>query len=98
MPLTNFGFGFTFTVAGRAPLKPSDEPDAEVRVATPDYFPTMGIRMVRGRGFTPLDVAGGNRVLLITETAARKFFPNEEPIGKHVTFGVHARRFVAPRG
>jgi predicted permease len=88
MPLTNFGFGFTFTVSGRAPLKPSDEPDAEVRVATPDYFPTMGIRMVRGRGFTPLDVAGGNRVLLITETAARKFFPNEEPIGKHVTFGV----------
>jgi putative ABC transport system permease protein len=87
MPLTNFGFGFSFTVAGRAPLKPSEQPDAEVRVATPDYFTTMGIRMVKGRGFTDLDRSGGAKVLLVTETAAKKFFPGEDPIGKHVTFG-----------
>jgi putative ABC transport system permease protein len=87
MPLTNFGFGFSFTVAGRAPVKPSDEPDAEVRIATPEYFPTMGIRIVRGRGFTPQDDAGATRVLLITEAAAKKFFPNEDPLGKHITFG-----------
>jgi putative ABC transport system permease protein len=87
MPLTNFGFGFTFTVAGRPPLKPADQPDAEVRVATPDYFSTMGIRIVKGRGFTDLDRDGGAKVLLLTETAAKKFFPGEDPIGKHVTFG-----------
>ena len=87
MPLTNFGFGFSFTVAGRAPLKPSEQPDAEVRVATPDYFTTMGIRIVKGRGFTDLDRSGGAKVLLVTETAAKKFFPGEDPIGKHVTFG-----------
>jgi predicted permease len=87
MPLTNFGFGFSFTVVGRAPVKPSEEPDAEVRVATPDYFTTMGIRVVRGRGFTREDNAGASRVMLITEAAAKKFFPNEEPIGKHVKFG-----------
>jgi putative ABC transport system permease protein len=87
MPLTNFGFGFSFTVAGRAPLKPSDQPDAEVRIATPEYFPTMGIHIVRGRGFTSQDGAGAARVLLITEAAAKKFFPNEDPLGKHITFG-----------
>ena len=87
MPLTNFGFGFSFTVAGRAPLKPSEQPDAEVRVATPDYFATMGIRIVKGRGFTDLDRSGGAKVLLVTETAAKKFFAGEDPIGKHVTFG-----------
>ncbi|HEV7705424.1 MAG TPA: ABC transporter permease [Gemmatimonadaceae bacterium] len=87
MPLTNYGFGFSFTVAGRAALKPSEEPDAEVRVATPEYFPTMGIRIVRGRGITPEDNAGAARVLLITEAAAKKFFPNENPLGKHVKFG-----------
>ncbi|MDQ2768518.1 MAG: ABC transporter permease, partial [Gemmatimonadota bacterium] len=87
MPLTNFGFGFTFTVAGRAPVKPADEPDAEIRIATPEYFPTMGIRIVRGRGFTPQDDAGAARVLLITEAAAKKFFPNEDPLGKHIKFG-----------
>jgi putative ABC transport system permease protein len=87
MPLTSFGFGFSFTIAGRPPLKPSDQPDAEVRVATPDYFTTMGIRVIKGRGFTDLDRAGGAKVLLLTETAAKKFFPGEDPIGKHVVFG-----------
>jgi putative ABC transport system permease protein len=88
MPLTNFGFGFTFKIAGRPPLNPNDQPDAQVRVATPDYFPTMGIRVVRGRGFTDADRAGGQKVLLLTEAAAKKFFPGEDPIGKHVTFGM----------
>jgi putative ABC transport system permease protein len=87
MPLSTFGFGFSFTVAGRAPVKPADEPDAEVRIATPDYFKTMGIRVVRGRGFDASDGVGAPRVLLLTEEAAKKFFPNENPIGQHVTFG-----------
>ena len=89
MPLTNFGFGFNFTIVGRPPVKPADQPDAELRVATPEYFPTMGIRIVKGRGFTSLDRAGGAKVLLLTETAAKKFFPNEDPIGKHVIFGMN---------
>lgn len=87
MPLTSYGRSSHVTIAGRAPVKQSDEPEAEIRMATPDYFPTMGIRLIRGRGFTPQDDAGGVRVLLITEAAARRFFPNEDPLGKHVTFG-----------
>ncbi|HEY2850695.1 MAG TPA: ABC transporter permease, partial [Gemmatimonadaceae bacterium] len=87
MPLTSFGFDLSFTIAGRAPVKPADQPDAEIRVATPDYFPTMGIRIVRGRGFTDMDRAGGAKVMLLAEAAAKKFFPGEDPIGKHVTFG-----------
>jgi putative ABC transport system permease protein len=87
MPLTSFSFNFSFTIAGRPPLSPADQPSAQVRIATPEYFPAMGIPIVRGRGFTADDRAGGRRVLLLTETAARQFFPNEDPIGKHVTFG-----------
>ncbi|HVT39566.1 MAG TPA: ABC transporter permease [Gemmatimonadaceae bacterium] len=87
MPLTPFRFGFSFTIVGRPPLKPADRPSAEVRVATPDYFPTMGIPIVKGRGFTAADRAGGARVLLVTETAAKQFFGGEDPIGKHVIFG-----------
>lgn len=68
-------------------MKQSDEPEAEIRMATPDYFPAMGIRIIRGRGFTPQDDAGGVRVLLIAESTAKKFFPNEDPLGKHVSFG-----------
>jgi predicted permease len=86
MPLTNFGFSFSFTIGGRPPIEPAQEPNAEIRIATPDYLPTMGIRIVRGRGFSALDGAGATKVMLITEAAAKKFFPNEDPIGKHIHF------------
>ena len=87
LPLTGYGFSLTFSVAGRPPLRPSEEPDAELRVVTPDYLTTLGIRITRGRGFSKLDDAGAPRVLLITEEAARKFFPNEDPLGKHIILG-----------
>jgi predicted permease len=87
MPLTSFGFSFSFEIKGQPPLKPADQPVAEVRLATPDYFKAMAIPVVKGRGFTALDRAGAVRVLLITETAANKFFPGGDPIGQHVTFG-----------
>jgi len=47
----------------------------------------MGIAIVRGRGFTASDREGAARVILLTEAAAKEFFPNEDPIGKHVEFG-----------
>jgi predicted permease len=87
MPLTSFSFNFSFNVAGRPPAGPGEGASSEVRIATPDYFPAMGIPIVRGRGFTADDRAGGQRVLLLTETAAQRFFPREDPLGKHVTFG-----------
>jgi putative ABC transport system permease protein len=88
LPLTNFRFGFSFSIAGRPPAKQGEEPDAEVRMATPDYFPTMGIRVLKGRGLTAEDRAGAPGALLITETGRQRFFPNEDPIGKHIKIGI----------
>jgi len=87
LPLTAFGFGFTFTVAERPKPPEGEEPDAQVRVASPGFFTTLGIPIVRGRGFNAFDRAGANPVLLITEAAASLFFPNEDPIGKHLRMG-----------
>ena len=87
LPLTGYGFSLSFTIAGRPPLKPSEEPDAELRITTPEYLSTLGVRITRGRGFSKLDDASAPRVLLITEEAARKFFPSEDPIGHHISFG-----------
>ena len=87
MPLTNFGFDFTFEIAGRAPLKPQDQPSAEVRVATPGYFAAMGIPIVKGRGIQVTDRPGAPGAIVITQTAARQFFPHEDPIGKHLSIG-----------
>jgi putative ABC transport system permease protein len=51
---------------------------------SPDYFQTLGVALLRGRVFTAQDRAGAPRVALINQTAAERFFPNEDPIGKRL--------------
>jgi putative ABC transport system permease protein len=53
----------------------------------PDHFRTLGIPLVRGRAFSGRDAAGAPRVAVISETAARRFWPNEDPLGRRVWFG-----------
>ncbi|HEX6536984.1 MAG TPA: ABC transporter permease [Gemmatimonadaceae bacterium] len=87
LPLTGFGFSLSFEVQGRPPAKPGEEPVADVRIITPDYLKAMGIPIVRGRGFTPEDREGARQVVLVTEATVARFFPGEDPIGRHITLG-----------
>ena len=87
LPLSGMDFVISFEVEGRPPVPPSQRPAMQVRVATPDYFSTIGIPLKRGRGFSDDDRQGTTPVVLITETAARMFFPNEDPIGKTIKLG-----------
>jgi putative ABC transport system permease protein len=87
LPLSGLAFNISFEVAGRPPVPPSQQPAMEVRVTTPEYFPTVGIPLKRGRLFTDRDRAGTPPVVLITESAAREYFKNEDPIGKTINLG-----------
>ena len=87
LPLSGLDLIISFEVAGRPPVPPSQQPSMQVRVATPDYFDAVGIPIKRGRGFTEDDRATTPRVVLITEAAARQFFPGEDPIGKTIKLG-----------
>jgi putative ABC transport system permease protein len=73
-----------FNIEGRPALAPSDLPNTSYYSVTPEYFRAMGIRLVRGRIFTPQDDAKAPRVAIINETMARQHFPNEDPIGKRI--------------
>jgi putative ABC transport system permease protein len=65
------------------------------RLITTDYFATMGIAVRRGRGFVPADTQSGERVVVINEALAAKYFPNEDPIGRVLsTFSDRDERIV----
>jgi predicted permease len=55
--------------------------------ASPAYFDTLGIRLRRGRLFTGHDRAGQPKVVVVNETAARTYWPGEDPIGKRIALG-----------
>ena len=89
LPLTNLNFTISFNVDGRPEAPPGQEPTMEVRVASPDYFRTIGIPLKRGRLFTRSDVMGAPQVALLSESAARRYFPNENPLGRTIKLGWH---------
>lgn len=87
LPLTGYNMGSTLRVEGRTPPPGEREPGAPVARVNPDYFRTMGIALRSGRFFTDGDTDGAPTVALLSETLARKLFPNEEPLGKRLAVG-----------
>jgi putative ABC transport system permease protein len=72
----------------RPPLPGEQQPRVYTTVATPEYFRTMGIPLIRGRAFTAADRFGTPLVAVVNETFARTHFPGEDPVGRRVTIGV----------
>lgn len=81
--------GFSGSVSGEnSAVGPADIPvETEMRWVTPDHFKTVGIEILDGRAFTEADSAGAQRVATIDESFARRFYPNESPIGKRIKRG-----------
>jgi predicted permease len=64
--------------------EPGNEADAEILTATPEYFRTMGIRLLAGRTFTPQDIPGSPTALVVNQTMAQRFWPGGTALGKRV--------------
>lgn len=62
----------------------SKRPGGDVSIITPGYFRTLEIPILRGRDFNQHDRSGTTQVAILNETAARTFFPNEDPVGKRL--------------
>ncbi|MDX6498753.1 MAG: hypothetical protein QOG23_2013 [Blastocatellia bacterium] len=71
---------------GHAPLKRGELINVEWSIVSADYFRTMRIPILKGRTFTRDEDAQGKPVVLIDENLARRFWPNEEAIGKHIGY------------
>ena len=69
-----------FTIPGRPPAPPTDQPGPYVMSVAPDFFAAMGTRVVSGRGFTSEDVLGSEPVAVVNEAMARAYWPGESPL------------------
>ena len=78
LPLRASGDNWGLAVRGRGDTHAT----TAVRMVTHDYFATMGMEIRRGRGFTSSDREGTERVIVVNEALASKFFANEDPIGQ----------------
>src|SRR6185369_5182580 len=86
IPLGGSNSSNSYLVEGEPEPPPGQEHDGRYRVATPDYFRTMEISIVRGRPFTEQDKAGAPPVVIVNETLARQHWPGQDPLGKRIRF------------
>ena len=87
LPLSDDSIGTSFEIEGR-PVPKSEQPSTQFRCIGLDYFRTMHIPVIAGRTFTASDTRGSAPVVIINQTLAHKFFPNENPIGKRIKPGI----------
>ncbi|HEV3201621.1 MAG TPA: ABC transporter permease, partial [Bryobacteraceae bacterium] len=84
LPLAGDLWTFPFRVEGRPEPGPADAPNAAFRVAFPGYFHTMRIPLLRGRDIDARDDGAAPRVVVINQTMARRYWPNEDAVGRRI--------------
>lgn len=95
LPLSGEADDTFFTIAEHPPANPNDNSDADVRIIDGDYFGAMRIPLLAGRAFERQDSLESRKVVIVNEPFVKKFFPNENPIGKHLKMFEGKPEFVA---
>jgi putative ABC transport system permease protein len=85
LPLSGGGSHQPFSIEGRPVLPMSEQPEVDVRLISPGYLGAMHVPVIKGRDFQDADAAGRPGAALISDSLARRFWPNDDPIGKHLT-------------
>lgn len=85
LPLSGAGTSTNFNIEGRPVPPPQDRPMADYTAISPDYLDAMSIAVLKGRSFTDQDTATSPGRVIINETMANRFWPNEEAVGKAIT-------------
>ena len=86
-PLTLHDDSVFFNVAGQPPAAPGEAPLADFRVVTPGLLGALRIPLLKGRNFDARDARDAPNVVIISERLARRYFPDQEPLGRHVLLG-----------
>jgi putative ABC transport system permease protein len=86
LPLSGTNSDSSFQIEGRDPIAEKVYPDEEIRGITPEYFSLLKVPLLQGRFFNEGDQFEGPGVVIVNQAFAKKWFPNQEAVGKRITF------------
>lgn len=87
LPMSGSTWSGSFQIEGRKPWAPGERPTLVRNVVTPGYFRALGIPILRGREFTETDLAESRLVTVISQAAAERLFPGQDPLGMRIDWG-----------
>jgi putative ABC transport system permease protein len=90
----NGGPGFQFTAEGYVRADGEEDPRAQLRTVSSGFFATLGVPMVAGRDFNEGDRRGAEPVVIVSESVARRMFPNQEVVNRRVMFTDPVGKFI----
>ena len=89
-----FGPGFQFTVEGYARANGEEDPRARFRTVSPRFFAALGVPIVAGRDFSDADRRGAEPVVIVSESVARRMFPNQDALNRHFKWTDPVMQFI----
>jgi len=84
VPWRDVSFGLQFSADGHVHAPGEEDPRAQLRVISPGFFAALGVPIIAGRDFNDLDGQSKEPVAIVSETLARRMFPNQDALNRHV--------------
>ena len=88
------GPGLQFTGEGHVKGNHEEDPLAQLRVVSPGFFASLGVPLIAGRDFNDDDQRGGEPVVILSQSAAQRIFPGQDPINRHIMWTDPVMQFI----
>jgi len=93
-----FGPGFQVAAEGHIKSAREEDPRMNFRVISPGFFAALGVPLTAGRDFNDDDKRGGEPVVIISQSAAQRLFPGQDPINRHIMWSDPIMKFIFVNG
>lgn len=90
----SFGPGFAFSIDGHVPAQGEEETRSQLRTVSPGYFASLGVPIIAGRDFNESDRRGGEMVVIVSQTLAKRMFPNQDAVNHYMKWTDPVTKFV----
>src|SRR4029453_9418040 len=87
LPLDGNASATTYAAEGMPPVTAENSPRSFTHRVSPEFFSTLGIRLVAGRTFNDSELTPGSAATVVSERVVKRFWPGQDPIGRRVKFG-----------